>query len=115
MEEKQEEKKRSWLEKAQEKRRQASRAESQRDKHQQRSSDTKTQGATETQGRRAGRLRMAGRWGRRERQGQQGREAMVSVVTGGQGLISRLVPSFRHVPTRLGHLRLQVPLPQHCH
>ena len=51
MEEKQEgkRKRRSWLERAQEKRRHAPGAETQRDKHQQRSSDTKTQGATETQ------------------------------------------------------------------
>lgn len=42
-------KRRSWLERAQEKRRHGPRAETQRDKHQQRSSDTKTQGATETQ------------------------------------------------------------------
>ena len=42
-------KRRSWLERAQEKRRHGPRAEAQRDKHQQRSSDTKTQGATETQ------------------------------------------------------------------
>lgn len=51
MEEKQEgkRKRRSWLERAQEKRRHVPRAETQRDKHQQRSSDTKTQRATETQ------------------------------------------------------------------
>lgn len=42
-------KRRSWLESAQEKRRHGPRAETQRVKHQQSSSDTKTQGATETQ------------------------------------------------------------------
>lgn len=67
------------------------RVEKQREKHRERPGDTKTP--------------------RRHRDPGQGRKVMVNAATGGQDLISSLVPSFRRVARRLGGSQT----PDGCH